>query len=183
MAGLDQAQGFVDFLQLVGGTGAVAVLLRLFDEGVAEMPRQPAGAAFGSGHFSRETALELADSTTPLPDLPARKTPVIRITELPLPLDYTPEALRQAILKRLSLPAADLVVQAEGELVTAPRPLVPVGDLALQDRPAPFPVTVRELDGDERTKWWERAVAAYPPYAEYQERTDRTIPVLLATRS
>ena len=53
----------------------------------------------------------------------------------------------------------------------------------IQDGPAPFSVTVRELDGDERTKWWERAVAAYPPYAEYQERTDRTIPVFLATRS
>jgi F420H(2)-dependent quinone reductase len=53
----------------------------------------------------------------------------------------------------------------------------------IQDGPAPFSVTVRELDGDERTKWWERAVAAYPPYAEYQQKTDRTIPVFLATRS
>jgi uncharacterized FAD-dependent dehydrogenase len=44
-----------------------------------------------------------------LPDLPARKTSVIRITELPLPLDYTPETLRQAILKRLAIPAAALV--------------------------------------------------------------------------
>jgi F420H(2)-dependent quinone reductase len=52
----------------------------------------------------------------------------------------------------------------------------------IQDGAAPFTVSVRELDGDERTKWWERAVAAYPPYAEYQERTDRTIPVFLATR-
>ena len=39
---------------------------------------------------------------------------------------------------------------------------------------------VRELDGEERSRWWDRAVDAYPPYAEYQERTDRTIPVLLA---
>ena len=53
----------------------------------------------------------------------------------------------------------------------------------IQDGPAPFTVTVRELTGDERTKWWERAIAAYPPYAEYQTRTDRTIPVFLATRS
>ena len=29
--------------------------------------------------------------------------------------------------------------------------------------------------------WWERAVAAYPPYADYQERTERQIPVLVAT--
>ena len=52
----------------------------------------------------------------------------------------------------------------------------------IQDGPAPFDATVRELDGDERAQWWERAVAAFPPYAEYQEKTSRTIPVFLATR-
>jgi deazaflavin-dependent oxidoreductase (nitroreductase family) len=52
----------------------------------------------------------------------------------------------------------------------------------IQDGPEPFDVKVRELDGDERAQWWERAVAAYPPYAEYQERTQRTIPVFLAAR-
>jgi F420H(2)-dependent quinone reductase len=51
----------------------------------------------------------------------------------------------------------------------------------LQDGPEPFEVQVRELDGDERGQWWERAVAAYPPYAEYQRKTSRTIPVFLAT--
>jgi F420H(2)-dependent quinone reductase len=54
--------------------------------------------------------------------------------------------------------------------------------VVIQDGPEPFPVAVRQLDGDDRAQWWERAVAAYPPYAEYQERTDRTIPVFLATR-
>ncbi|HTZ94344.1 MAG TPA: nitroreductase family deazaflavin-dependent oxidoreductase [Streptosporangiaceae bacterium] len=56
------------------------------------------------------------------------------------------------------------------------------GSVMLQDGPAPFEVGVRELDGDERAQWWDRAVAAYPPYAEYQEKTSRRIPVLLATR-
>jgi deazaflavin-dependent oxidoreductase (nitroreductase family) len=54
--------------------------------------------------------------------------------------------------------------------------------IALQDGPEPFGVEVRELAGDERAVWWERAVAAYPPYAEYQEKTDRLIPVFLASR-
>ena len=50
-------------------------------------------------------------------------------------------------------------------------------------RTAPSPSThVRELSGDERAEWWERAVAAYPPYAEYQTKTDRLIPVFVATR-
>jgi hypothetical protein len=37
----------------------------------------------------------------------------------------------------------------------------------------------RELDGAERDSWWERSVAAYPPYADYQLRTERLIPVML----
>jgi deazaflavin-dependent oxidoreductase (nitroreductase family) len=52
----------------------------------------------------------------------------------------------------------------------------------IQDGPEPFGVTVRELEGDERSVWWERAVAAYPAYAEYQQRTQRLIPVFLAQR-
>lgn len=55
-------------------------------------------------------------------------------------------------------------------------------EVMIQDGPEPFDAQVRELEGEEREEWWERAVAAYPPYAEYQERTERRIPVLLATR-
>ena len=52
----------------------------------------------------------------------------------------------------------------------------------IQDGPEPHDYTVREVEGDERTAWWDRAVAAYPPYAEYQQRTDRRIPVFVATK-
>jgi deazaflavin-dependent oxidoreductase (nitroreductase family) len=55
-------------------------------------------------------------------------------------------------------------------------------DVTVQDGPEPFPVTVREVDGEERAAWWERAVAAFPNYAEYQEKTERRIPVFVATR-
>ena len=55
--------------------------------------------------------------------------------------------------------------------------------VTIQDGPEPFDVTVREVHGAERDEWWTRAVAAFPPYAEYQERTERVIPVLVATRS
>ncbi len=47
-------------------------------------------------------------------------------------------------------------------------------DVVLQDGPEPFAVTVRQIEGEEYAKWWERAVKAYPPYADYQERTSRT---------
>jgi len=52
----------------------------------------------------------------------------------------------------------------------------------IQDGPEPFDADVREVSGDERTRWWDRAVEAYPPYAEYQTRTDRLIPVFVARR-
>jgi deazaflavin-dependent oxidoreductase (nitroreductase family) len=54
--------------------------------------------------------------------------------------------------------------------------------VAVQDGPEPFDVAVREVTGTERDAWWERAVAAFPPYADYQKRTERTIPVLIAER-
>ena len=54
-------------------------------------------------------------------------------------------------------------------------------EVLLQDGPEPFRVQVRELSGDEKKEWWERAVEAYPPYAEYQQNTTRQIPVFVAT--
>jgi len=56
-------------------------------------------------------------------------------------------------------------------------------NVLIQDGPEPFPVTVREVHGEERAAWWARAVPIYPPYAEYQEKTERLIPVLVATRA
>jgi len=52
-------------------------------------------------------------------------------------------------------------------------------DVTVQDGTETRPYTARELEGDERAQWWERAVAAYPPYADYQRKTDRLIPVFV----
>jgi deazaflavin-dependent oxidoreductase (nitroreductase family) len=49
----------------------------------------------------------------------------------------------------------------------------------LQDDTRTWTARAREIDGAEREEWWERCVEAFPPYAEYQEKTDRVIPVLL----
>jgi deazaflavin-dependent oxidoreductase (nitroreductase family) len=53
-------------------------------------------------------------------------------------------------------------------------------DVLIQDGPEPVEMTVHLATGEERATWWERGVAAYPPYAEYQTRTDREIPVFVA---
>jgi F420H(2)-dependent quinone reductase len=51
----------------------------------------------------------------------------------------------------------------------------------IQDGPTPFDAEVRLVAGKERAAWWERAVALFPPYAEYQAKTDREIPVYIAS--
>lgn len=49
----------------------------------------------------------------------------------------------------------------------------------LQDGPVRQDMTAREVTGAEKAEWWERAVAAYPPYGDYQRRTEREIPVFV----
>jgi deazaflavin-dependent oxidoreductase (nitroreductase family) len=49
----------------------------------------------------------------------------------------------------------------------------------VQDGPRKQDMVAREVSGDERSEWWRRAVDAYPPYAEYQTKTTREIPVFL----
>ena len=49
----------------------------------------------------------------------------------------------------------------------------------LQDGPVKQDMKAREVTGEEKAAWWERAVAAFPDYADYQRRTDREIPVFV----
>ncbi|MYS94585.1 MULTISPECIES: nitroreductase family deazaflavin-dependent oxidoreductase [Streptomyces] len=49
----------------------------------------------------------------------------------------------------------------------------------LQDGPVKQDMIAREVTGQEKAEWWERAVAAYPAYADYQKKTDREIPVFV----
>ncbi|MFT7598312.1 MAG: deazaflavin-dependent oxidoreductase (nitroreductase family) [Acidimicrobiales bacterium] len=53
----------------------------------------------------------------------------------------------------------------------------------VQDGPEPFETELRLVDGDERAAWWERAVAAFPPYADYEvtaTEANRVIPVFIS---
>jgi F420H(2)-dependent quinone reductase len=51
--------------------------------------------------------------------------------------------------------------------------------VTLQDGEATGEYVAREIEGAEYDEWWPRAVAAYPPYAEYQTKTTRKIPLFL----
>jgi deazaflavin-dependent oxidoreductase (nitroreductase family) len=56
-------------------------------------------------------------------------------------------------------------------------------EVELQDGPVPHLYRARLLQGDERSEWWDVAVATWSTYAEYQKRTDREIPVFLLERT
>jgi len=55
-------------------------------------------------------------------------------------------------------------------------------DVTVQDGPEPWDGVAREITGEEKALWWQRAVRAYPRYAEYQDKTDREIPVFVVER-
>jgi deazaflavin-dependent oxidoreductase (nitroreductase family) len=90
--------------------------------------------------------------------------------------------LRKVPVMRVEHEGVYAVVASQGGAPTNPswyRNLVAHPAVELQDGPVRKDATARELRGEERARWWERAVAAYPDYAAYQERTDRQIPVFV----
>jgi F420H(2)-dependent quinone reductase len=74
---------------------------------------------------------------------------------------------------------------AVGSKGGAPKDPLWVGNLRanprveVQDGPDKQDMVAREVTGAERDAWWQRAVAAFPPYAEYQQKTDRLIPLFV----
>ena len=56
-------------------------------------------------------------------------------------------------------------------------------NVMIQDGPEPHDYVLRIAEGDERAAWWERAVAVFPTYADYQAKTERVIPVFVASRA
>lgn len=55
-------------------------------------------------------------------------------------------------------------------------------EVTLQDGPEPFFVHVRLVEGAEYDEWWKRSVAVFAPYADYKQKTQRRIPIFVATR-
>jgi len=94
--------------------------------------------------------------------------------------------LRKTALMRVEHNGEYLVV---GSLGGAPKNPVWVYNLRkdphveLQDGDVKHDYIARELSGAEREQWWVRAVAAFPNYAGYAEKTERLIPVFALTRT
>jgi len=92
--------------------------------------------------------------------------------------------LRKTPLMRVEHDGEYAVVASQGGAPTHPvwyHNLVSEPHVELQDGVARRDYIARELEGAERDVWWQRAVAAWPDYANYERRTDRLIPVFLLT--
>ncbi|HET6817637.1 MAG TPA: nitroreductase family deazaflavin-dependent oxidoreductase [Mycobacteriales bacterium] len=94
--------------------------------------------------------------------------------------------LRKTPLMRVEHDGRYLAVASQGGAPKHPswfHNLVADPHVELQDKAAKWDMTARLLSGAEREEWWTRAVDAFPPYAEYQQRTEREIPVFLLERA
>ena len=95
-------------------------------------------------------------------------------------------AIRKVPLMRVEHDGVYAAVASKGGAPTHPQwyaNLQADPSITLQDGTQSWPAVAREIDGAERDEWWERCVAAFPNYAEYQANTDRLIPVLLLERA
>jgi len=90
--------------------------------------------------------------------------------------------IRKTPLMRVEHEGSYAVVASKGGAPEHPvwyHNIVAHPQVELQDGPVRRDFTAREVTGEEKAVWWERSVAAYPPYADYQEKTDREIPVFV----
>lgn len=90
--------------------------------------------------------------------------------------------LRKTPLMRVEHEGQYAVIASKGGAPDHPHwyhNLVADPHVELQDGPVRRDYLAREVTGSDRDVWWERAVAAFPPYAEYAEKTERTIPVFV----
>ena len=91
--------------------------------------------------------------------------------------------LRKSPLMRVEHEGRYALVASKGGALKHPtwyHNLVAHPKIELQDGPDRREYTVRVTEGAERAAWWERAVAVWPDYADYQTKTDREIPLFVA---
>jgi deazaflavin-dependent oxidoreductase (nitroreductase family) len=107
-----------------------------------------------------------------------RDVPVIVITSM----GAASGNLRKNPVMRVEHDGAYAAVASKGGAPEHPawyRNLVDHSLVEVQDRAEKADYTARQATGDERSLWWDRAVAVWPDYAEYQTKTDREIPVFV----
>jgi deazaflavin-dependent oxidoreductase (nitroreductase family) len=94
--------------------------------------------------------------------------------------------VRKTPVMRVEHDGAYAAVASQGGAPTHPQwyeSLLAEPVVELQDGTEVGTYRVREVSGEEKQEWWSRGVAAYPPYEDYQAKTDRQIPVLVLERT
>jgi deazaflavin-dependent oxidoreductase (nitroreductase family) len=127
------------------------------------------------------TQAELFEATDGAEGAELRGMPVIVLTSIGAKTGM----LRKTALMRVEHAGEYAVVASLGGAPKHPVwyfNLVKNPHVELQDGAEKTDYVAREVTGAEKAVWWERAVAAYPPYAEYQDKTDRQIPVFVLNR-
>jgi len=129
--------------------------------------------------WAREQA-ELYESTNGAEGNTIMGRPIILLTTL----GAKTGKLRKTALMRVEHDGEYAVVASLGGAPKHPKWYFNIADaplVELQDGPVRKDYVPRELSGEERETWWARAVEAYPPYEDYQKKTDRIIPVFVLT--
>jgi deazaflavin-dependent oxidoreductase (nitroreductase family) len=93
--------------------------------------------------------------------------------------------IRKTPLMRVEHDGAFALVASQGGAPKHPvwyHNIVADPHVEVQDGTERSDMVAREVTGEEKAAWWERAVAAYPDYADYQRKTDREIPVFVAEK-
>jgi deazaflavin-dependent oxidoreductase (nitroreductase family) len=134
----------------------------------------------GTTAWAREQ-VELYESSGGTEGLTLRGMPVVILTSV----GASSSKLRKTPLMRVEHDGTYAIVASLGGAPKNPAwyaNVVHHPEVELQDGPQKWDMVAREVHGDEKALWWERAVAAYPDYAAYQRKTTREIPVFLLER-
>ena len=134
----------------------------------------------GTTAWAREQ-VELYESSGGTQGLTLRGMPVVILTSV----GASSGKLRKTPLMRVEHDGTYAIVASLGGAPKNPAwyaNVVHHPEVELQDGPQRWDMVAREVHGDEKALWWERAVAAYPDYAAYQRKTTREIPVFVLER-
>jgi F420H(2)-dependent quinone reductase len=141
-----------------------------------------------TGEYEPSTAKWVRDQVERYERTGGREANTLRDTGLPVVI-FTTRGARSGTLRKIPLMRVEhdgnyAMVASQGGASKHPswyfNLTADPTALTVQDGPETVDAVARELSGDERETWWRRAVQAYPPYASYQRRTNRLIPVFLA---
>ena len=138
------------------------------------------------GEYGPSTWKWVADQAAAYEASNGQQANTLRDTGLPIivmtTVGHKTGLVRKVPLMKVEHEGIYAIVASKGGAVNHPgwyHNLLADPTVLIQDGPEPFETTVRLANGGERAEWWDRSVAAFSPYAEYQEKTDREIPLFL----